>query len=730
MKLALTLTRCQYFVCAALLTISASAQSPFAIKAKEGGTTESDFLKVQRAWCERTMAIPFRERVAGKPWAAEAASYLEAALAVWNAGAEDRADPALVTRGEALIASGCNDPLSLYFAAHFSYVMSEEGMWDAVNYDPIVHPPGAVGKQTSARFRDAIKGLEKVRAPRGVLRLVAMELANLHERSQRAKDRAEWDKRAADWTRESLTDGSFTEAEEVVFIRHTIQRPWVAGMRRDPEPMAPAVEEAKLSEWAMHLLRGTLADCRWKPNPSLGRPDEIEKRSGPELQALAQRTRDEYLAAWKLRPDRPEADGRLLGLSMQTDLLPGQPMELWFQRAIDAQFDYLPVYDSHLFYIHPRWGGTLEKMLEFGRACAATKRFDTGVPAVLEDAVAKVWGWTHRDREVYRRAEVRAALHAMTEGYLQHPGHRGEREYWQSRSMLYDWLGGDYGNAAKTFAAFGGRLPLSMERWLHRNNWNPSAFAGDLALLAGPANGPYAEAEKHFESREYDRARAAYEKALAKCGDSAPAVAWLKARLGLVEFEQSFARGDWTPVHADPGLLNWYRSNGDWEAAPDGALINHGHDLPGVLVFQGRVGYDYEMRCTIEATRDDKGSGKAWFGAMVQWRGSENFYTCQVRTLDDAGTLEGTMLNRLYSSDAPRVKAEPSTKSQFLIRLSQRRVAFELNGKTIFEKQVIQERFDWDPGRIGFASFLYPAGQATRMSGMEIRRLPATAPVR
>jgi len=62
----------------------------------------------------------------------------------------------------------------------------------------------------------------------------------------------------------------------------------------------------------------------------------------------------------------------------------------WFDRAVEAQMDYEPAYNSLLWALTPRWGGSHGKMYQFGLECLATKRFDTCVPEKLIQIVLDI----------------------------------------------------------------------------------------------------------------------------------------------------------------------------------------------------------------------------------------------------------------------------------------------------------------------------------------------------
>jgi hypothetical protein len=67
-------------------------------------------------------------------------------------------------------------------------------------------------------------------------------------------------------------------------------------------------------------------------------------------------------------------------------------MEKWFRRAVSANpihfrdVGSLDAYVAKLYYLQPKWFGSVEDCLAFGRECAATHDYRDGVTSVLIDA--------------------------------------------------------------------------------------------------------------------------------------------------------------------------------------------------------------------------------------------------------------------------------------------------------------------------------------------------------
>ena len=58
-------------------------------------------------------------------------------------------------------------------------------------------------------------------------------------------------------------------------------------------------------------------------------------------------------------------------------------MELWFDRAMKADGDDRYACLTKLDWLDPKWHGTAEEMLAFGRACRDTKNWRTGITLLV-----------------------------------------------------------------------------------------------------------------------------------------------------------------------------------------------------------------------------------------------------------------------------------------------------------------------------------------------------------
>lgn len=103
------------------------------------------------------------------------------------------------------------------------------------------------------------------------------------------------------------------------------------------------------------------------------------------LQRLQEAQR-ELEQAVRINPSGWVAHSRLLTVARGLGL-PRDFMEDHFRRAVKLRPRYLPVYEAKMQCLQPRWGGTPEELIEFGRECAATGYWEESIPRVLPFAL-------------------------------------------------------------------------------------------------------------------------------------------------------------------------------------------------------------------------------------------------------------------------------------------------------------------------------------------------------
>jgi hypothetical protein len=138
--------------------------------------------------------------------------------------------------------------------------------------------------------------------------------------------------------------------------------------------------------WLQHMIKGTYHYNRaWdtKTLPDTGTLNtEI---SSTDHIHLAEK---HYLLAIENQKNIPDSMGKMVAISgfkrNQESMLK------WFNKTVSIEFDNHQAYNSYLFFSLPNRGGSIEKMVQFAKACATTNAYETTVPSYYINACNRI----------------------------------------------------------------------------------------------------------------------------------------------------------------------------------------------------------------------------------------------------------------------------------------------------------------------------------------------------
>ena len=150
-----------------------------------------------------------------------------------------------------------------------------------------------------------------------------------------------------------------------------------------------SIEKPLLENWpddyATWLLKGTaFIDMAWQAR-GCGLAYTVSAKGRKHFGERLATAQEALEHAWKLYPKDPE-----IAHQMMTVML-GQGggrdrMELWFDRAMALDPNDYNACSKKLYYLEPKWYGSREAMLDFGRECVQNTNWAGQVPLVLVDA--------------------------------------------------------------------------------------------------------------------------------------------------------------------------------------------------------------------------------------------------------------------------------------------------------------------------------------------------------
>ena len=159
-------------------------------------------------------------------------------------------------------------------------------------------------------------------------------------------------------------------------------------------------------------MAGKPARNAFAPNVPAGGFRSLEERLTVAKKAFEE--------AWKLRPENAYAAVHLMDIdkSIEGDRA---TMELWFDRAMRADGDRRDACLTKLDWLDPKWHGSIEEMLAFGRACRDTKNSRAGITLLVADAHWRIACMPGENQNKYLALpEVWADIQPVYDEYLKH----------------------------------------------------------------------------------------------------------------------------------------------------------------------------------------------------------------------------------------------------------------------------------------------------------------------
>lgn len=252
------------------------------------------------------------------------------------------------------------------------------------------------------------------------------------------------------------------------------------------------MQKSALPQESMLLARAKIAfEDGWRARGG-DTADQVTPEGWRVLQARTIEARALLEKAWTLDPSDIEIAHLQLDCEVH-DTHGRAAMEQWFTAANHLDPDDARPYVSKLNWLEPKWHGSHEEMLKFGRECAATGRWSGLVPMVLVDAHWAVGMYFRGEyysaphREYFANSpEIWAEIKPVYDRYLQEPD---ASNYHKTRYAVIAAYSGKWKEANALFTSL---LP---DRLHPRVLWSPNALV-QLVEQAALESQKLEEAEK------------------------------------------------------------------------------------------------------------------------------------------------------------------------------------------------------------------------------------------
>ncbi len=572
----------------------------------ENGPLEKDHAALRMSWAEKHLLPEAEKRWQGQPWAEQARVVTQKGLALWFNGLSESDKDADKTAAAAreLVRTECEEPLACLMAHKILWQLKQD-WWG-----------GSRGLNKAFK----IVNDEKVPAALRVW-IVDEQIDRLKATNWRYND---YHKKQVDRIVQAVSSASYAPEFEPVLVRDFLD--WMENLKEldeaSFEKLAKAVRESPLSEWTRACLLGDV-HVHWAWFIRGGSAaDEVRKDAWGGFREHLEKAGEHLKKAHELRPERPEAAGRMIQVVMGTN---GDEEEqrAWFDRAIAAQFDYRNAYTGLIYASTKRWGGSDGLVLTLGKRFAETKRYDTDVPEQFFHACKQIVIESGNPRGVFSHPLVRESALVFARGLQAHEETNPARAArLQGLSSVVAWLAGYDELAQRGVSALDREFPASVTRDLNEMLLHPSMLR--TSVFAG--QGGWGEGLRQLEHEYRERDVEAMKTTLAKLKpESLPtenARNYVELIRAEVELPEKLKEGGWQPLPIYSGLSTCRSSGGHWRVTAPGEITLTGSDAGFVdLAFPIWVDKALEIRgeVTYELNAQTQWFAHWSFGPSLRW---------------------------------------------------------------------------------------------------------------
>lgn len=312
--------------------------------------------------------------------------------------------------------------------------------------------------------------------------------------------------------------------------------------------------------------------------------------------------------AWKLDPKRAQAPALLITVAMGGGTPKGEGPDVWFKRAVEAQYDYYPTYSKMLTSLLPRWGGSHAEMLDFGQRRMKEARFDTEIPDVYLDALVRVLE-DGAELSLLRDPKILTNVERIAEG-----NKRASKTIWlpwtNMLRVLCNMQLGNYKAARAIIEEPGFSWNAKVAE---KVGVTPVVVEREVRAMTCAAREQVKTGKSAFDKGQFDDAARLFSAALKRLEDSqAPESELIALRdlTAMAEMSDAYGRGEWIEQSLRPHLFGWSRLFGSWWCT-DGQLRGGSHREAPMLALRTSLGPRFECKCKLRE------GGRPWLNAEI-----------------------------------------------------------------------------------------------------------------
>ncbi|CAN5397126.1 hypothetical protein BH09VER1_BH09VER1_08640 [soil metagenome] len=199
----------------------------------------------------------------------------------------------------------------------------------------------------------------------------------------------------------------------------------------------PAFEKCPYEKATRALCLGDYYICWAWSARGTGWADSVTPLGWQLMRDRLDKAREILTDAWKLNPKSAAIPTMLITVELGQEG-DREKMEQYFQAAIANDPGYCRAYSRKMYFLQPRWHGTVRDVFDFGLKCVNTGRWSDLIPLVLPDGVKLV---ADQQEQVYQEPGVWKVISEVYEEFLKrYPNSCGYRtKYLQAAYAAKQW---------------------------------------------------------------------------------------------------------------------------------------------------------------------------------------------------------------------------------------------------------------------------------------------------
>jgi len=386
-----------------------------------------------------------------------------------------------------------------------------------------------------------------------------------------------------------------------------------------------------------------------------------------------------------MEPRLPEAPAEMITVTMGQGQRQGESLRTWFDRAVEAQFDYRESYNKLRYALLPRWHGSHEEILALGIECFRTGRYDTGVPYQLIESLESIRDDRGGDMSFWDQPEIYEMMRDVMVEYAARTKHRPD---WRDWYLCYAAALANRNNHHEESRKFLEQVEGKVREDVYsRLGLLPKTSISESYLYSGPLGKRFTDAIELQKAGKHEQALAALEKLMADLPKDDKSMVAAKYQLAVSQMALTLASGEWLELRPGIDRQPWGSNVGRWTVTEKDELLGMS-DASGMITLAGLKmppRYEFSAQCEIKrfAPNQQPGAGLmlnftgwnapyggVWVyprdkkmctrGREDQWHNVDcgNTFTLMVQVIDDRATvmLDGKQVAKFRGVGRPNAQ--------------------------------------------------------------------------